>query len=348
MRFWIMGSAELVKRGESVKYICTDRGSDACPCHLMEAGQCYTCTMVRDGICACEDAAGWQGVCPYTEYLQQGGKVLEPPTNCVSQFDVLSKTCFGPDLYVVKMAVPRGFAEACMRPGAYIMAEAMGWKTPLSVLRAAISSDGHGEAEFLLKAAGPKTKALTEDGCCVWNVTGPYFNGLLNGENLLHQIRKGFEVLVIARGTAAAPLIHLLHCPESAGSLKRRCRILLDDEALPERFREEYLKGWEYERVSLTDAEDLESVRKLLEEKLRKQSEETPEHEPVQVAAALLVSQYYGAKLTEGLTEKEKQQIAVPNPANMCCSMGLCGACSHTDQDGVTVRLCKCSRTVVE
>lgn len=334
-----MDSTELVKRGDGMNYVCADRGTVKCPCSLMEVGQCYTCTMVRDGVCACEDAAGWQGVCPYTEYLQQGGRVLESPMDCVSQFDILSKTCCGPDLYVVKLAVPRGFAERCMAPGAYIMAEAMGWRTPLSVLRTLVLPDGTGEVEFLVKAAGPKTKALTADGCCIWNAAGPYFNGLQHGEALLRQMERSSDVLVIARGTAAAPLVNLLHSPEFSGSLNGRCRILLDDEALPEIFKEEYLNGWVYERVSLTDPVELESVRRQVEEAL---------HRERPAAMALLVSQYYGEKLMEGLTEAEQQRIAVPNPANMCCSMGLCGACSHTDQDGVTVRLCKCSRTVVE
>lgn len=322
-----------------MNYVCADRGTVKCPCSLMEVGQCYTCTMVRDGVCACEDAAGWQGVCPYTEYLQQGGRVLESPMDCVSQFDVLSKTCCGPDLYVVKLAVPRGFAEGCMRPGTYIMAEAMGWRTPLSVLRASVYPEGQGEVEFLVKASGPKTIALTADDCRVWNAAGPYFNGLLNGEVLLRQLERGSDVLVIARGTAAAPLVHLLSGPYSGKQLKDRCRILLDDEALPEEFKEEYLKGWVYERVSLTDPEELEAVQRQAEATVRG---EKP------AALALLVSQYYADKLMEGMTENERESIAVPNPANMCCSMGLCGACSHTDRDGVTVRLCKCSRTVVE
>ena len=46
--------------------------------------------------------------------------------------------------------------------------------------------------------------------------------------------------------------------------------------------------------------------------------------------------------------EKEKEQLIIPNPANLCCGTGLCGSCSHTDKDGLTVRLCKCSPVVIE
>ncbi len=350
MGCWTTDLSESVKRGERVNYICVDRGTERCPCHLMEAGQCYTCTMVREGVCNCEDAAGWQGSCPYTEYLQQGGRVLESESDCLSQFDVLNKISYGSSLYMVRLDVPLGFAERCRRPGAYVMAEALGWRTPVSVLRAEALTGGRGTVDFLVKAAGPKTLALTADGCTRWKVAGPYENGLLHGERrwkgMLGQA-PGNDMLVVARGTAAAPLINLLHSPEVPENLKECWRILLDDEALPEGFKEEYLNGWEYERVSLTDGEELERVRGLVRERLRKQATETSEHRP-DALAALFVSQYYAEKLMEGLTAAEKNRVILPNPANLCCAMGLCGACSHTDQDGVTVRLCKCSRAVVE
>ena len=48
---------------EEMEYKCVDRGSARCPCALMEAGQCYTCTMSRKGKCDC--SVDWQGVCPY-------------------------------------------------------------------------------------------------------------------------------------------------------------------------------------------------------------------------------------------------------------------------------------------
>ena len=53
-----------------MEYRCVDRGSLRCPCTLMEAGQCYTCTMSREGKCDCSES--WQGVCPYNEFLQRG------------------------------------------------------------------------------------------------------------------------------------------------------------------------------------------------------------------------------------------------------------------------------------
>ena len=56
-------------------YVCKDRGTEHCPCALMATGQCYTCNMIKAGRCDC--LSGWQGVCPYTEFYQNGKKTLE-------------------------------------------------------------------------------------------------------------------------------------------------------------------------------------------------------------------------------------------------------------------------------
>ena len=120
-----------------------------------------------------------------------------------------------------------------------MMAEAFGWRTPLSVLRSE-----SGFLEFLLKSAGPKTGYLMEaaerEG--IWYITGPYYNGLPGSEHM-----KELPELIIARGVAAAPLVHMMEGAE----LPDYCILYLDDEGLPELFVQEYLEGIPYERISL-------------------------------------------------------------------------------------------------
>ena len=108
-----------------MNYVCADRGSEHCPCRLMESGQCYTCTMVSEGRCSCEERAGWQGICPYSEYIQQGGMIRPDSWDQPAVFRILSKTSFARNLSVVRVAVPSGLAEKCRRPGSYMMAEAL-------------------------------------------------------------------------------------------------------------------------------------------------------------------------------------------------------------------------------
>lgn len=338
-----------------MKYVCADRGSRRCPCHLMAAGQCYTCTMIRTGQCSCEDAAGWQGVCPYTEYMQNGSKAVAAMPERLSELPVLSKIHYGGGLFVVRLGVSAGFAESCRRPGAYLMAEALGCRTPVSVLRAE-AGGGRSHVELAVKAVGPKSAALTGvepgSGCGgmgwknahpapeFWRVAGPYYNGLLHSESLLD----GKPVLVIARGTAAAPFLAIREELDRSGS---RPEVYLDDEALPETFLEEYLTGQVYERIRLNQRADLERMRQALRERIG-EAEPSGNEKTGPARVMLLVSPYFVDQLTQNMTEAQKQRLILPNPANLCCGMGFCGSCSHTDDGGTTVRLCKCSRTVLE
>ena len=308
-----------------MNYVCSDRGTEHCPCHLMEAGQCYTCTMVKEGCCSCEDRAGWQGTCPYSEYLQQGSLHRMNPWDRPAAFRILSKTSFATDLAVIRVEASHGFAEQCRRAGTYMMAEAFGWRTPLSVLRC-----GPDFLEFLVKKTGVKTgylmEAAEQEG--IWYMTGPYYNGLPGSESM-----KELPELIIARGVAAAPLIHMLEGAKTTNY----CVSHLDDEGLPALFVQEYLEGTPYERVSLRDEETQQYLRRLIQ----KHAEEGR-------LVLLLVSPYYAELFCRDLSDAQRTLVIRPNPANLCCAMGLCGSCSHTDEDGVTVKLCKCSRTVIK
>lgn len=311
-----------------------DRGTQRCPCLLMEAGQCYTCTMISRGICSCEDACGWQGVCPYSEYMQQGGSIRGLVQDEMFPVLVSSKIFFAEDLLAVRLEVPAGLALSCQHPSAYIMAEALGWRVPLSLLRTgAHTGDSEAEQgswiEVLIKVCGPKSKALAEiEG--TWKIAGPYYNGLPGADRL-----KRLPSLLVARGTGAAPLAHLLECLEDRVT---ECILYIDDEGLPEPFLEEYFQGIVFQRIRLSEETSLMRTAVMVKETLQNKKEK----------AVLLVSPYYVKLLTQDLNQEERTRTIIPNPANLCCGMGVCGACSHTDRDGVTVRLCKCGQTVLE
>lgn len=356
------GEVEGMEERPAVGYVCVDRGGQRCPCHLMEAGQCYTCTMTRTGICSCEDAAGWQGVCPYTEFMQQGRAAVRGEPDRLLEVDVLSKIYYGGGLFVIRLSSPAGFAEACLRPGAFLMIEALGCRTPFSVLRSQRQGRG-GFVELAVKAVGPKSSALTGSGGSGnwkaddsegwkaagserWKVAGPYYNGLLGGEKLTTWADE--PLLVVARGMAAIPFLAARQLPELAGL---RAVLYLDDETLPEPFLEEYLSGQPFSRICLGDKEDRERVSEILTEAVRQEGKSEGKGEGAEKEkqhVMLLTSPYYEDLLTEKMTAEEKGRLVVPNQANLCCALGLCGSCSYTDRDGMTVRLCKCGPNVLE
>lgn len=316
-----------------MNYKCVDRGSARCPCALMEAGQCYTCTMSREGKCDC--SIDWQGVCPYNEFLQ-GGRVpaLKEGLPEESAAEVLSIKKYSDQLVAVRLGVGRGFARRCRCPGSFVMASTLGCRVPLSVLRTGWNRDGNygqGWIEIAVQPAGPKTgELLKKDMGNVWKIAGPFEAGLLNVERLNLEE----PLTVIAKGTAIAPFINIMYAQSRDKAY--RTRLLIDTDKLTDDFLEDYLGNYTgintesgsekplWERVSL--AEDTVKVISAIDDSSQ---------------IMLLASPYYTEKYS-GLRPGRKGDIITANHANMCCGAGICGACSFTDADGITVRRCKC------
>ena len=304
-----------------MKYRCVDMGGLRCPCILMEAGQCYACTLSRGGGCDC--SKGWQGVCPYNEFLQ-GAETPSAGKTMPREFysEILGMKNYSEQLLVVRLAVSRGFAWRCRQPGSFIMASSLGCRVPLSVLRTGHIAEGW--IELAVQPAGPKTKELvrlaeqTADcGKKSWRIAGPFEAGLLNIERLNMEE----PMTVIAKGTAIAPFLNIMESIDE--DKKMKIRLLIDTDKLTEDFLEEYLRD-SWERVSL--AEDTEKIISAIDDSSQ---------------IMLLASPYFTEKYS-GLRPGRKGDIITANHANMCCGAGICGACSFTDADGITVRRFKC------
>ena len=322
-----------------MKYKCADRGSLRCPCVLMEAGQCYACAIAREGKCDCSE--DWQGVCPYNEYLQHGKRAVEGGLSAELPAKIIRVTKYSDQLSVVRLEVTKGISRRCSRPGSFITAEALGCRVPLSVLQEGWDKDENtvrGWIETALQPAGPKTKELLKvrEGK-IWHIAGPFETGLA-GRAALDRLTESFcaaneiitespgespfrgKFLVVARGTAIAPFINIKDRLKSMPDTE----IMADDEKLSRVFLEKYMGGTKYETVSLAHDEEkilsaMDGARTIM----------------------LLVSPYYVERFLR-LRPERKDDIIIPNHANMCCGAGVCGACSYTDKDGVTVRRCKC------
>ena len=300
----------------------------------MEAGQCYACTLSRGGGCDC--SKGWQGVCPYNEFLQ-GAETPSAGKTMPREFysEILGMKNYSEQLLVVRLAVSRGFVWRCRQPGSFIMASSLGCRVPLSVLRTGHIAEGW--IELAVQPAGPKTKELvrlaehTADcGKKSWRISGPFEAGLLNIERLNMEE----PMTVIAKGTAIAPFINIMYAQSRDKAYGTR--LLIDTDKLTDDFLEDYLgnctgintesgsgkRPWE--RVSL--AEDTEKILSAIDDSSQ---------------IMLLASPYYTEKYS-GLRSGRKGDIITANHANMCCGAGICGACSFTDADGITVRRCKC------
>ena len=104
---------------------------------------------------------------------------------------------------------------------------------------------------------------------------------------------------------------------------------------MPETFIQDYLTDMEYEAIDLQN--EIFDVAETFKEEygyaygLEEQKPNT----------FIMVSPYYVEKFI-GLTGMPKGAFIIPNHSNMCCGEGYCGSCSYNDENGNTVRGCKC------
>lgn len=399
-----------------MEYRCVDVGSEKCPCILMEAGQCYTCRMCRDGVCACGES--WRGSCPYTTWLQQGGCAQEAPR--VSEASILAVREYAPHLSVVRLSVPRGLAQRCRTLGTYIIVESLGWQIPLSVLRStyaagaashttpaaastvgaapagpastsgsastdiqsasiktdtdlipasafpsAIDAAGGGQIEIAIQPIGPKSRALLQDLTAPWRIRGPFYGGLTAlGSGVLHPAD---PLLVIAKGTAIAPFVNMLErfCQAGTQDISTACqaqslasglRLLIDTDKLTADFLTDYLRTQEGQLIPwqpIRLASEMERAAALIAESRQTLFLASPYYAAQAKKAFLKSAAFDGAARVQdstcGLKDREdaisqvqNRCLLLPNHANICCGIGICGACSETDGDGVTMRKCKC------
>lgn len=399
-----------------MEYRCVDVGSEKCPCILMEAGQCYTCRMCRDGVCACGES--WRGSCPYTTWLQQDGCAQEAPR--VSEASILAVREYAPHLSVVTLSVPRGLAQHCRTLGTYIIVESLGWQIPLSVLRStyaagtashttpaaastagaapagsastsssastdiqsasiktdtdlipasafpsAIDAAGGGQIEIAIQPIGPKSRALLQDLTAPWRIRGPFYGGLTTlGSGALHPAD---PLLVIAKGTAIAPFINMLErfCQAGTQDISTACqtqsltpglRLLIDADKLTADFLTDYLRTQDGQSIPwqpIRLASEMERAAMLIAESRQTLFLASPYYAAQAKKVFLKSAAFDGAARVQdstcGLKDREdaisqvqNRCLLLPNHANICCGIGICGACSETDGDGVTMRKCKC------
>lgn len=440
-----------------MEYRCVDVGTEKCPCILMEAGQCYTCRMCRDGVCACGES--WRGSCPYTTWLQQGGCAQEAPR--VYKASILAVREYDSHLSVVTLSVPRGLAQRCRTLGTYIIVESLGWQIPLSVLRStyaagtashttpaaastagtapagsastdiqsasiktdtdlipasafpsAIDAEGGGQIEIAIQPIGPKSRALLQDLTAPWRIRGPFYGGLTAlGRGALHPAD---PLLVIAKGTAIAPLINMVErfCQAGTQDISSACqaqdaaadsqaeaaatdaqlstvgtasaasaisgaqagraaaaekkqrlasglRLLIDPDKLTADFLTDYLRTQDGQLIPwqpIRLASEMERAEVLIAESRQTLFLASPYYAAQAKKAFLKSAAFDGAACVQdstcGLKDREdaisqarNRCLLLPNHANICCGIGICGACSETDGDGVTVRKCKCAQT---
>lgn len=307
-----------------MEYNCVDIGTDRCPCVLMEAGQCYACNIIRKGKCDCSSL--WQGVCPYNEYLQRSKKTIQPIN--IRKYKICEVKSYSPSLSVLTIQTPIGFGLKCKEMGAFLMMKWKEWFVPVSVL--SVFEDFSEQKSYVdvgVNAVGPKTIGLLKGAMIGGNIElkGPFYSGVVNRD----LFNKNAKSIVIARGIAIMPIINVKE-NISNGMLD----FMVDTKKLPDEFMDKYLAGIDFRRIDL-EKQGFELAEELKENYGYSYAENQKPN------VFFMVSPYYAEKLMK-LTGLSKNSVIMPNHSNMCCGEGYCGSCSSMDENGVTVRMCKC------
>ncbi len=311
-------------------YNCVDCGSEFCPCHLAESGNCILCSHL-DGKDFC-DCVNWNGVCIYQEFVQNNYKAKEGRK--YNSFQVISKEDLTNSLTKFKIKVTKKLASDLTYPGAFIFIrkedKENSYDTPICVME---SDTGDDIITIVIEMKGLKTKTLqtVQVGDTVL-IKGPFWNGILGLNSILNAKRK--NCLLICRGIGQAPMVPVMN------KLYRNDNklIVLLDKGLTEKvFIEQELERYNAKVIEIDNIIQngilIPKCRKLIEETIIKDNIDLVHCDTTDIIS------YQVMKIVEAF--QRDLSFSCSNNEKMCCGEGVCGCCTIMNNDEKLRRLCK-------
>lgn len=305
---------------------CIDAGSEYCPCHLSETGDCILCSQLS-GKTFC-DCINWKGVCIYQEYILNENKAKEGREECLCK--IMKKEMPEDNLYIFTLHATRKLVHDLSYPGSFIFIRnpdtTSYYDTPISIMEADTEEN---TIKMAIEMKGIKTKKiceLKEDNKIL--VRGPFWNGVLGLKNV-YKAKEGVSILV-ARGIGIAPAIPVLKKLYSNGN---KVISIIDKTPFKDNFAKEYFKMCNSE---------------ILECKMFEAGELTDEFKAIlnQIVKVENVNLIHCAgpdiliyKMLDVVDDKIN--FSSCNNSKMCCGEGVCGTCSTRYKNRVVKRLCK-------
>ncbi|MGL4772406.1 MAG: sulfide/dihydroorotate dehydrogenase-like FAD/NAD-binding protein [Clostridium sp.] len=309
---------------------CIDAGTEFCPCHLAEAGECILCSQLH-GQCFC-DCKNWKGVCIYQDFYNNGNKAKEgrQTYNC----NVVDTTLFQNDVLMIKFNVPHKLAIDLVRPGSYIFIRTCEnnyfYDVPISIMESDTDKD---EITIVIEIRGIKTKRLLEikkDDDIV--IRGPYWNGVF-GQKDINKTRNS-KCLVLSRGIGLAPMMPVIKKLHQNGN---DISVYSDRGGFKLDFSIPYL--WKYNLAStemnLLGKGDLsDECKALIKNKVENEGVTF-----IHLAGADILTY----SVIEYLDEINRSDVLLSccNNFKMCCGEGICGACTARFSGHRVKRFCK-------
>jgi len=204
-------------------YNCIDCGSEYCPCHLAESGNCILCSHL-DGKDFC-DCCNWNGVCIYQEFVQNNYKAK--PGRKYKYCTVVEKSKIEDKILMIKVKATDKLVSELVNPGSFIFIRnpknQSTFDTPICVMDANTKDN---ILTLAIELKGVKTKAL--DKVEVGEeliIKGPFWNGILGIDSLLKIKRK--HCILITNSTISFFEIYLTSSTSDFCNVKSQILISL-------------------------------------------------------------------------------------------------------------------------
>lgn len=305
---------------------CIDAGTEYCPCHLAETGDCILCSeLCSKSFCDC---VNWKGTCIYQEYMWNGNKSKGGRKSGL--WKIISKKNIGSNLIILTIQLSYDLIQSLVHPGSFVFLKNPSceeyFDVPISIMDINTTKN---TITVAIEVVGVKTKKIDE--LSVGEeimVKGPYWNGVLGLRNILND--KNEESIIIARAIGLAPMIPVMKklCDNSS-----KVTLILDKGEYEENFIKEYLERYDVEVIecsTFANGELTEELKSVLSKILNERKIDL-----IHCSGADILIYKVMEHLGEGFN------YSCCNNAKMCCGEGACGACTSRFKGHRVKRLCK-------
>ncbi|WP_142415370.1 sulfide/dihydroorotate dehydrogenase-like FAD/NAD-binding protein [Hathewaya massiliensis] len=313
---------------------CIDAGTEFCPCHLGETGNCIQCNeLQKNGECNCTN---WKGVCIYQELIWNNGKAKNGRK--YFQGIIQDKITANEDLFIIVVKTDEYLVRNLTNVGSFIFLKSPNdtnyFDTAISIMDINTKDK---EIILAIEEKGVKTHRLNklQKGDKIL-VKGPYWNGVLGLRHIKEQ--KDGTSIIISRGIGQAPSIPVLKSLYEQGN---KVIALVDNGKYPHSFVTEYLNRYAKEVYFLNTFEK-GTIRNDFKDFLMNLI--SKEKVSLVHSSCADILNYDIMKCIEEINEKDKSNFinyTCCNNTKMCCGEGVCGCCTRKNQDHKLRRLCK-------
>lgn len=303
---------------------CIDAGTEYCPCHLAETGDCILCSHLQ-GKDFC-DCTNWKGVCIYQEYVWNKNSPKEDRKNCLCK--ISKKEIIDSDLVRFTLIAKHKLVQELSHPGSFVFVRNPEtnayYDAPISIMDKDIKEN---TIKIVVEIKGIKTKMLNKlnenDNMCV---KGPFWNGVL-GLNNIYNCKDGISV-IFARGIGMAPMVPVMKKLYANGN---KIIAVIDKSNIKNIFIKDYLDMCNAELVEINMLNNGELTKEM-----------KTQIEMYENTANVFFCSGPDIFICNILDKVSSNiNIACCNNAKMCCGEGICGTCSTRYKGHIVKKLCK-------